>query len=246
MTTARLTSSRSGTRARGPVGTAVERYIRPLQKGYRDDRPVAVSTLARLRRGAGHPAHAVQDLWGLTGTDELAAAVADLSDDERRRFDDDRAEEALHLAVTLWALHQQSHRGADMHVAGRGLGRAVRLLMSPPSANAEKSSESGPAAESGAAKVEPELHEPLRRRFVRVGTATSLDALAQRLREIVLMLRRDDIALDYALLADQLYRWQHLAFTAEVRREWGRDFHLAGAARGTSRVPGVQQADAAP
>lgn len=216
-----------GTRAQGPVGVTVDRCIRRLQKGYRDDRPSAVSTLARLRRGAGRPAHDVQDLWGLTGTEELAGVLAELPDDERRRFDHDLAEEALHLAVTLWALHQQSHREADMHVAGRGLGRAVRLLMSPAAGQAG----AGPVSDDGGKRVEPELNEPLRRRFVRVGTASSIDSLAQRLREIVLLLRRDGIALDYGLLADQLYRWQLPAFTAEIRREWGRDFHLAGATR---------------
>lgn len=224
------TSSGSTTRRYGPVGETADRYIRRLQRGYRDDRPSAVSTLARLRRGAGRPAHAVQDLWGLTGTDELADVLADLAAEERQRFHDGRAEEALHVTVTLWALHQQAHREADMHVGGRGLGRVVRVLMTPGSGKTGNAPDARPEG-GGVAKAEPELNEPLRRRFVRVGTASSLDSLSQRLREIVLLLRRDAIALDYALLADQLYRWQLPAATAEVRREWGRDFHLAGTER---------------
>jgi CRISPR system Cascade subunit CasB len=219
-----------GSRRRDPVAVAADRCIRRLQRGYRDDRPSAVSTLARLRRGAGRPAHAVQDLWGLTGTSELAEALADLPEEDRKRFDHGRAEEALHLAVTLWALHQQSHRDTDMHRAGRGLGQAVRVLMIPSTAKPEGALETRRGVDGGTTKIEPELNEPLRRRFVRVGTASSLDALAQRLREIVLLLRRDGIALDYGLLADQLYRWQHPALAAQVRRDWGRDFHLAALA----------------
>ncbi len=237
MTTSPPDRSAQGRPARGPVAIAADRCIRRLQRGYRDDVPSAVATLARLRRGAGRPAHAVQDLWGLTGTDELAQALADLADDEPKPFDHDRAEEALHLAITLWALHQQSHRDEDMHMTGRGLGRAVRVLMSGGSGKAD-SQQSQPAIEEGATKSEAERNEPLRRRFVRVGNASSLDALAQRLREIVLLLRREDIALDYSLLADQLYWWQYPAATDDVRRQWGRDFHLAGTARGTKRPDG--------
>jgi CRISPR system Cascade subunit CasB len=218
------------------VGTSAERRIRQLQRGYRDDRPTAVSALARLRRGAGQPANSLPDLWGQTGTEELSLLLAESAENApgatgpetlgRCPVDHARAEEALHLAVTLWALHQQSHRDMDTHLAGYGLGRSVRKLMTR-----------GTTAADDNAKSAPELDEPLRRRFVRVGTATTLDVLGQRLREIVLLLRKSDIPLDYGLLADQLYRWQRLSDRADVRREWGRDFHLAGTVR-DSASPG--------
>lgn len=220
------------TRERDTAGIVADRYIRKLQRGYREDRPTAVSTLARLRRGAGRQPHEVPDLWGLIGSDELANALADLPEDRRRVFDHDRAEKALHLAITLWALHQQSHHDVDTHVTGRGLGQAVRTLMSPGGAKTDSGPESLTEAGESPTAREPELNEALRRRFVRVGTAGSLDVLAQRLREIVLLLRRETVALDYGLLADQLYQWQDPARTAAVRREWGRDFHLAGTTRG--------------
>lgn len=236
----------SGLRGYGLVGAAADRCIRPLQHGYREDRPSAVSTVARLRRGAGHPAHDVQDLWGLVGTEQLALVLAESSEERSERpLDHERAEEALHLAITLWALHQQSHRDTDTHVGGYGLGRAVRLLMAPTAAtpsSAQKPSDSAtapdrPASEAGKKPTaEPEIDEAVRRRFVRVGTATTLDVLAQRLREIVLLLRKDAIPLDYALLADQFYGWQLPYAQQAVRRTWGRDFHMAGTVRG-SRAP---------
>jgi CRISPR system Cascade subunit CasB len=70
-----------------------------------------------------------------------------------------------------------------------------------------------------------EIDEPVRKRLVRAGSAPDLAALAQRLREIVLLLRREDIALDYALLAEQLFRWQQPGGRDTVRRAWGRSFH---------------------
>lgn len=187
-----------------PIGEVVREvttsHINRLQKGYQDNDSFAVAALARIRRGAGKPVNAVPDLWGLTGTEPLYEHI-----DEKKRPDDlARAENAVHIAVTLWALHQQSRRDARMHVpGGPQLGSAVRALM--PSAD--------------------ELDEPIWRRFVRVGTATSLDVLAQRLREIVLLLRQAGQPMDYGALAEQLYRWQQPGGRSTVHRVWGRNFH---------------------
>jgi CRISPR system Cascade subunit CasB len=210
------------------VGATVEALIRPLQYGYRNDNPAAVATLARLRRGAGRPVEAVPDLWGLTGMDDLVQRLDTLPGEESKHLNLDHAEGALHLSMTLWALHQQSHQDMDMHVRGRGLGSAVRALMTKKARPGGAASQqpagdvpSAPAATGG------ELDEPLRRRFVRVSTATVLPVLGQRLREIVVLLRGADVPLDYALLAGQVYRWQTPRRRADVHRAWGRDFHLA-------------------
>jgi CRISPR system Cascade subunit CasB len=55
--------------------------------------------------------------------------------------------------------------------------------------------------------------------------APDLAVLAQRLRDIVVLLRREDIELDHALLAGQLYTWQWPGGADIVRRQWGRSFH---------------------
>ncbi|MDX3851331.1 type I-E CRISPR-associated protein Cse2/CasB [Streptomyces sp. AK02-01A] len=194
-------SGRARRKSPGAVGTAAAARIRSLQYGYREDIPGPVSASARIRRGAGKAAGAVPDLWGMTGLELLDdAALAGL--------DVDRADEALHISVTLWALHQQGHREANMHLTGPGLGAAVRRLM-----------------------PEGEIDEPIRKRFVRAGTAQTLDSLAQRLRELVLLLRADAVPLDYGLLADQLYRWQKRAERGEIQRAWGRSFQIGLARR---------------
>ncbi|MFF0967495.1 type I-E CRISPR-associated protein Cse2/CasB [Streptomyces sp. NPDC003703] len=179
-------------------------HIGPWQQGYLQDRPQAVAALARLRRGAGCEAGQTPDLWSLIDTDPLHTRpdnTRPLSEPELVR-----AENALHTACTLWAFHQQS-RGTPMHRRHTrerpgGLGAAVRRMMSADGTD-----------------------EPIRKRLVRAGTAPDLVALAQRLRDIVALLRRDDIPLDYALLAGQLYLWQWPDGPATVRRAWGRSFH---------------------
>ncbi|SEG83155.1 CRISPR system Cascade subunit CasB [Actinacidiphila yanglinensis] len=183
----------------GPVGDAVHRHITKLQRGYLDDRSNAVGALARLRRGIGHPAGETPDLWGLIGTEPLYERYerADLTEEAMGR-----AEEAAHAAVTLWSLHQQSHHTTRMHRRpGPELGAAVRRLH--------------PGSE---------IDEPTRRRFVRAGTAATPAVLAGRLRDLVLLMRRDAIPLDYGLLADQLYVWQQTGGPQRVRRSWGRSY----------------------
>ncbi|MFF1737842.1 type I-E CRISPR-associated protein Cse2/CasB [Streptomyces sp. NPDC058247] len=199
-----MTTTPGPVRPRTQVTDLAAQHLARLQRGYLADRSREVADLARLRRGAGRGVGELPDLWGLIDTAPLhepPAGTRPLTEGELVR-----AEDALHAALTLWALHQQS-RPIGMHQAdrsdnGRGLGAAVRRMMTL-----------------------GEIDEPLRKRLVRAGTAPDLTALAQRLRDIVLLLRRDGIALDYALLAGQLYTWQHPGGPDTVRREWGRSFH---------------------
>lgn len=202
----------------GPAGRATRRCVSGLQRRYRQDNPAAVAELARLRRRAGRTAHQVQDHWGLGGLEELTDVLATSGTGVRR----EHAEEAVYLTVTLWALHQQSLRTTDMHDPKGSLGCAVRTLI-------RRKREDKPGGE---------LDEPLRKRLVRVGTADSIESVAVRLREIVLLLRGEQVPLDYGRLADQLCRWQHRPERAGVRREWGREFHLAASRGGNGRKSG--------
>ncbi|GLF98745.1 type I-E CRISPR-associated protein Cse2/CasB [Streptomyces yaizuensis] len=208
-------------------GRAADRCVSRLQLGYRQDNPAAVAELARLRRGAGRTAHTLQDHWGMGGLDELADILGDDTTGVRR----EHAEEAVYLAVTLWSLHQRSLRDSGMHQRGATLGGAVRTLM-------QKKGSPG-----GGSEERPD--DPLRKRLVRVGTADTIASVAVRLREIVLLLRDGQVPLDYGRLADQLYRWQVPSGRAVVRREWGREFHLAAPRRGSaSRAGDAGGADA--
>ncbi|MPY33892.1 type I-E CRISPR-associated protein Cse2/CasB [Streptomyces adustus] len=195
------TTTTASPTVRTRVAELAATQITMWQEGYLKDRPAAVAALARLRRGAGRDAADLPDLWTLVDTSPLHTRrdnVRPLSEEEMVR-----AENALHAALTLWALHQQS-RSTRMHTSKRSaaLGAAVHRLMPPGG-----------------------IDEPVRKRLVRAGTAADLTSLAQRLRDLVVLLRRADIPLDYGLLAGQLYSWQWPGGAGTVRREWGRSFH---------------------
>ncbi|TNY37284.1 type I-E CRISPR-associated protein Cse2/CasB [Thermomonospora catenispora] len=177
------------------VGQVADESITRWQKGYLADQSAAVATLAQLRRGAGKLPQDMPELWGMIGTEALFEE--DLSETEAIR-----AENALFLAVTLYALHQQSRTEQGMHQPGIELGAAVRRMMPG-----------------------NEIDEPIRRRFVRVGAASTPDVLAYRLRELVTLLRRYAIPLDYRLLATRLYQAQTPDGMRRVRQIWGGSFH---------------------
>ncbi|QXJ24236.1 type I-E CRISPR-associated protein Cse2/CasB [Actinomadura graeca] len=179
------------------VENAAGRFIAEVQQGCLADRSAAVGALAQLRRGAGKLPQDVPDLWGVTGAERLFQHPLLSRDDQHAAH----AEAAYVLAVTLYALHQQS-QGSPMHKKGVDLGQAVRRLMPP-----------------------NDIDEPIRRRFVRAGTAATPQALAYRLREIVSLLRGQGIPLDYGRLARQLYHAQTPDGMSMVRRDWGRSFH---------------------
>ncbi|MEV5433087.1 type I-E CRISPR-associated protein Cse2/CasB [Streptomyces sp. NPDC052701] len=210
-----------------------------LQSGYRRDDAAAVAAVARLRREAGRDLYTSPSSWGLEYLEDLARLREQRRQEDRSGSDpsrhlshkirlwqeqrEEREERAVHLAVTLWALHQQSIRDHPMHLAGWSLGRAVRRLADGKTGVQDEPAR--PSANDQAADRRMDANSPIRTRFVRIGTSVDFDMLSRRLREMVLLLRNARIPLDYGLLAEQLYRWQDEASQGSVRRSWGRDFH---------------------
>lgn len=165
---------------------------RTLNPAFRD--ASATAALARLRRGVGKEPGELLDILEFT----FSTDFVDSDDPESAS----PAERAAHLAMTLFAAHQQS-RGERMHRRGVGLGTALRSL------------------HSGDPKSLP---DPLIRRFRMLGTADSLPELSHHLRGVVQLLRAGAIPLDYGLLADQLVAWQRFDRNT-VQLNWGRQFY---------------------
>jgi CRISPR system Cascade subunit CasB len=185
------------------VGTLVDERVSDLQFRFLRERrdSAAVAALARLRRGVGKPPGDLLDILEFTVLDEPLSR-GDPADIEQREL-------AVHVAMTLYAVHQQS-LGEPMHQRGQGLGRALRAL------------------HTGDPKVVP---EPLVRRFRTLGTASSFTELAYHLRGAVQLLRagtfqapRKAVPLDYGRLADQLVTWQREG-PSHVQMAWGREFY---------------------
>ncbi|MFF4810991.1 type I-E CRISPR-associated protein Cse2/CasB [Micromonospora chersina] len=185
------------TRRRAELGEHVARTVGTLQaRLFRDaTQPEAAGTLARLRRGIGRPP-------GFDFTLERYLQVPEplLG---RRPADDALpadAEQAVHDALTLYALHQQSRR-ERMHVDGRGLGRSLADLVRV---------SGGP--------------EGVRRRFAALGTASTYHESSYHLRSLIVMLREHGIPLDYGLLADDLQTLLRPGGQPKVQAIWGREF----------------------
>jgi CRISPR system Cascade subunit CasB len=189
--------ARTWVRRRGELGDHVARTVSGLQERLLRDtpQPEAISALARLRRGIGRDP-------GFDYTLERYLQVPEHLLGHRPANDAQAAdsEYAVHDAVTLYALHQQSRR-ERMHVDGQGLGRALAELV--------RKSE-GP--------------DGVRRRFAALGTASTYHESLYHLRSLITMLRQHQIALDYGLLADDLRTLRRPDGPARMQAAWGREF----------------------
>jgi CRISPR system Cascade subunit CasB len=184
-------------RRRRDLGEHVARTVGGLQARVLSTvpQPEAVSALARLRRGIGRTP-------GFDFTLERYLQVPEHLLGHRPADDAEAAdtEYAVHDAVTLYALHQQSRR-ERMHLEGRGLGQALSELV-------RKST--GP--------------EGVRRRFAALGTAGTYQESVYHLRSLITMLREQQIPLDYGLLADDLQTLRQPTGPSKVQAIWGREF----------------------
>jgi CRISPR system Cascade subunit CasB len=179
----------------GDVGALVARRVRVLQETR--SRSSSVAALAHLRANVAREPGADPRIWSLTVEGVPGDARGDSASAEER---------AVHAALTLYAVHQQS-RSDGMHQPGVGLGRAVARL---------------DRARGGG---ESEHTSPVRRRFDAAVTAEDLTEVVHHLRGLVGQLRADGIGLDYGMLADDLHLYQRPDGADVVRRRWARQFH---------------------
>ncbi|MEV0733168.1 type I-E CRISPR-associated protein Cse2/CasB [Polymorphospora sp. NPDC050346] len=184
-------------RSRRDLGEHVAKTVGQLQARVLSSapHPEATSALARLRRGIGRTPGFDYTLERYLRVPEHLQGYRPADDTEASD-----AEHAVHDAVTLYALHQQSRR-EQMHVSGRGLGQALSELVRR---------SAGP--------------EGVRRRFAALGTASTYAESIYHLRSLTTMLREHQIPLDYGLLADDLQTLRRPAGRSKVQAIWGREF----------------------
>lgn len=180
---------------RKELGDHVARTVGALQNRVLStvSQPEAISALARLRRGIGRTP-------GFDFTLERYLHLPEPLLGHQPPDDATDAEYAVHDAITLYALHQQSRR-ERMHADGRGLGQALARLM-PKSTSPEG----------------------VRRRFAALGTASTYHESIHHLRSLITMLREHQIPLDYGLLAEDLKTLRGRDGQAKVQAIWGREF----------------------
>lgn len=156
------------------------------------------ASLAKLRHGIGHPPGELPELWTIL-LDGLPDTMRSAGDEPTRE------EWAIYTSLTLFALHQQGRdiRHEPMHAEHISLGDAAWRLT----------------------EGKEEERERVARRFNLVALAGSMEEMTHYLRGFVQLLRAKHIALDYAMLARDLYRYQFEDLAATVRLKWGQDFY---------------------
>ena len=178
------------------AGRLVDRRIggpRGLQTRLDDNKSRrARGELAALRRGVSRSPGELPEIWELTRV-EVPDGAGDAPTWE---------EIAVHTAMTLYAVHQQS-RTEHMFSPGVGLGSAARRLIGPPE-------EENPSA---------------RARFNALVTSTTVAELRHHLRGFVSLLRARGFALDHAMLADDVLRFQQPGGAKQVRLTWARQYY---------------------
>ncbi|MGW3312070.1 type I-E CRISPR-associated protein Cse2/CasB [Streptomyces sp. NPDC001073] len=174
------------------------REIRPYWADFDPQLREAGAQLAALRQGVGREAGTVPAMWPHYSTH--------MNTHLRNKGALTRSLIAEHAALTIFALHQQG-RQETVHTAGITPGRACRLLL---------------AKDSGADRT------AIERRLGVLLTSQDTPELAQHLRGLVPLLRRQAIGLDYDELAQALRRWddpQKPEQQSRLRSRWDRDFH---------------------
>ena len=177
------------------AGRLVDRRIggpRGLQTRLDDNKSrQARGELAALRRGVSRSPGELPEIWELTRV-EVPDGAGDAPTWE---------EIAVHTAMTLYAVHQQS-RTEPMFSPGVGLGSAAHDLVGR--------DEENPSA---------------RARFNALVTSTTVAELRHHLRSFVSLLRARGIALDHAMLADDVLRFQQPGGAKKVRLAWARQYY---------------------
>ena len=177
------------------AGRLVDRRIggpRGLQTRLDDNKSRrARGELAALRRGVSRSPGELPEIWELTRV-EVPDGAGDAPTWE---------EIAVHTAMTLYAVHQQS-RTEPMFSPGVGLGSAAHDLVGR--------DEENPSA---------------RARFNALVTSTTVAELRHHLRGFVSLLRARGFALDHAMLADDVLRFQQPGGAKQVRLTWARQYY---------------------
>ncbi|WP_051393732.1 type I-E CRISPR-associated protein Cse2/CasB [Glycomyces arizonensis] len=184
-------------RRREPLGDFVAAQVAKLQRRYRRRESTAVATLAKLRRDVhGEPGVEL----ALSGIDPLPPELLGPAPGDEAT----RSERAVHTALTLYAVHQQSQSNKDMHVNGPSFATQVALL--------------------AAGSPSPEA---VRRRFAAAGTASTYQELRHHTRGLVTRLRAEGIGMDYGRFADDLAVFLGRGGPERLRGYWGRDYWRA-------------------
>lgn len=178
------------------VGWLVLKRVESLQLGYINDSPQARADLAELRKAS-------QDLYVFPPS---VWHLVDSSETGRNAFSDllTAKEQAIRGALWLYARHQRG-RTTPMHQRGVNLGEAVSRLAWLEGMDNEKA---------------------VRRHFDAAVMSTTFSGFFNHLKGLIGQLgsNRAAIAIDYGLLAQDLYRFAIPGGRQKVTLSWARGY----------------------
>ncbi|MDR1603968.1 MAG: type I-E CRISPR-associated protein Cse2/CasB [Gracilibacteraceae bacterium] len=161
-------------------------FVASRSKALSADTGSARAAKAKLRRAVGKLPQDCPEIW--------ESVLFELEDELAR---DENALKAIHLALTLFALH-------DSFFEGRGLGAAMNKL-APPGDDDKKSK---------------------KRRFDAAITSNGYEELSNHLRGLVQLLKQEGIGLDCAKLAEDIcWFLRGDEHKNRVTLQWGIDYY---------------------
>ena len=174
---------------------------RRLKWLLKSDDSTVKARLAELRHGIGSIPGSVPALWGMVFDDLPESMLGSYGKPSKEEW-------AIYDALTLYALHQQGKDPAkkNMNVKGISLGRAAGKYVYALGGTSDD-------------------RERVSRRFNQIALAADIETLTYYLRTFIPLLRGEDIGLDYAMLAQDIYLFQTQNNIASVRLRWGQDYY---------------------
>lgn len=161
--------------------------------------PWSIASLARLRRVAGRDAEESSEVWDITLDDMPAGLSGFMSNGS---YHPSEAENAIHHALTLYAIHQQGS-ASDVNARNVSIGKAVKRLMG------KTSSDDG-----------------VKSRFKAMTSSEDVHELTYHLRGIIQLLKANGpITLDYPRLAKDIYLFSSPEWRDNVMFRWAEDFY---------------------
>ncbi len=157
---------------------------------------ISKARMAQLRRGIGKKPGENPEIWG--------SFLIDLPEQfMSNTIEPSKAEWAIYIALTMYALHQQGHsESVNRQGYEYFLGQAVGKLV----------------------KNTDDL-ERIQKRFSVMALSSNMTELSYYLRCIIRLLSDENICLDYAELAKELFLFQLDNRADGIRLKWGQDFY---------------------
>lgn len=179
------------------IGFYVEQKINKLKSDAISEKSGYKAELAELRKGVDHK------------PGEMVAATGILLRSIPKDFfgkgsKPSYEEWAVYIALTLFAVHQQSNdiTNSLMHQKGQSIGKAIASL----------------------GKEEPDRQRIINK-FNILLKSKDIQELSYYLKIMVYLLRSENQTLDYVALAQDLFKYQIKGKTDEIRLRWGQDFY---------------------